>query len=447
MTNDQLPRYRYWGDRKPNARLATLAVATARSTAVNRDGTPVNLVEDEEQPTVAVLRVYAPIDSWGGYWGINAEEFSAALDQLPASIETLILRINSPGGEVPEAMTILNMVRAHKARSIAVVDGWAVSAASFLAVGCDETVMSPGTQMMIHDARIYAFGDPASLRKTADRLDTDSDNIASIYAAAAGGTETDWRALMAPETWYTAKETVAAGLADRVDVVPDAGVTDTPGAVDPADPLEEGGAFDSAFDLSMYRYAGRNQAPAPAAIARPTKPPSASAVGSTKKEGAAVVDFNDEQINTLREQVGFPENADAATIVTATVEALSERATEDASKASAAAAPEGKLIVSKAEWDELRGDAQRGSKAAERLHKMERKTALDQYRDRYLPANRESWEKEYDLNPKATVEALKNRPVVIPLDELGHGVDEDTSGDPSTLADVRESPTYKNWSM
>lgn len=447
MTNDQLPRYRYWGDRKPNARLATLAVATARSMAALEDGTAAAALGDDEQPTVAVLRLYAPIDSWGGWWGINAEEVSVALDQLPDSVATIILRINSPGGEVPEAMTILNMVRAHKARTIAVVDGWAVSAASFIAVGCDETVMSPGTQMMIHDARIFAYGDPTSLRKTADRLDKDSNNIASIYADAAGGDDPGWRALMGPETWYTAKEAVAAGLADRVDVVPDAGITDTPGNDEPElEELMEGDAPDDVFDLSMYRYAGRNAAPAPAAAVRPTKPPTASADGFNNPEGGTEMSFTDD----VRTKLGVAKDADETTIMAALDEALQERAddpTPGTDKATETTVPEGQVLVSKAEWDETRGDAQRGSAAAKKLHDKERTEALNKHRDKFLPANRKSWEEEYDRNPKATVEALEKRQVVIPLDEIGHEVDTDTSGDASTLDDVRNDDNYKNWRM
>lgn len=445
MTDDQLPRYRYWGDRKPDARLATLAVATVRN--MQELGQPRALEDSEEQPTVAVLRLYAPIDSWGGWWGVNAEEVSTALDALPDSIETIILRINSPGGEVPEALTILNMLRAHRAKLIAVVDGWAVSAASFIAAGCDETVMSPGTTMMIHDARIFAYGDPGFLRKMADRLDKDSDSIASIYVAKAGGTEADWRALMGPETWYTAKEAVEAGLADRVDVVPDAGVTETPGAA----PEETAPGFEddpeNVFDLSMYRYAGRNHAPAPAAITRPHRPPAASAGGSTTPEGGSAVAFSDEQLTDMRRKLGIAEDADEATILAALDEALEERADNPANaKTSTGSVPEGHVVVSKAEWQEMRGNAERGAEAAKKLHDRDREATLDKYADRFIPANRDAWRGQYDLNPKATVEALEKLPVVIPLDELGHSVDESSEGAQS-LDDVRNEPAYQNWRM
>lgn len=449
MTDDHLPRYRYWGDRKPNARLAKVGVATfmdAFLEAMNEDGdaTP-QPVAPEENPTVAVFRLYAPFDSWGGWWGINAEDVSTALDALPASVATLIIRINSPGGEVPEAMTILNMLRAHKAKTIAVVDGWAVSAASFVACGCDETVMSPGAEAMIHDARIFAYGDPAGLRKMADRMDTTSNNLAAIYVDKAGGTEADWRVVMAPETWYTAKEFVEVGLADRVAVVPDAGFTDTPGSDEPEADSVDGDAAENVFDLSLYRYAGRNQAPAPAAIMRHPKPPTASADGLSKKEGATLVDFTDEQIATLREQVGFPENADAGTITAAVAEALAERA--DAPLAASTDVPEGSVVVSKAEWEETRGDAQRGSAAALKLHEMQREASLDANKDKFLPANRDAWRSEYDKNPKATVEALQKRPVVIPLDELGHEVDSSGESAANTVEALRENPAYQNWEL
>ena len=38
-----------------------------------------------------------------------------------------------------------------------------------------------------------------------------SDNIASIYAAKAGGTTEDWRSAMLAESWYSAEEAIAAG--------------------------------------------------------------------------------------------------------------------------------------------------------------------------------------------------------------------------------------------
>jgi len=207
----------------------------------------------EAQDGVATIRLYDPIDSWGGDWGVSAKEFAQALDELPDDVNEIRLHINSPGGEVFEGIAILNALRNHRAKVTAVVDGLAASAASFIAMAGDEIVMGRNTQMMIHDAWGICIGDANDMRDLAGRLDHLSDNIASIYTDKAGGTVEDWRTAMLAETWYSADEAVAAGLADRVEQ-----------AQAPAE---------NRFDLSVFTYAGRDQAPDPTAARQPAPEP------------------------------------------------------------------------------------------------------------------------------------------------------------------------------
>jgi ATP-dependent Clp endopeptidase proteolytic subunit ClpP len=208
--------------------------------------------------TTAMFRLYDPIDSWGGDWGVSAKEFAAALDDLPDTVNEIRLHINSPGGEVFEGIAILNALRSHAARVVAVVDGLAASAASFVAVGADETVMAPNSELMIHDAWGLCVGNAEDMQTMAATLDHLSDNIASIYADKAGDTAAEWRAAMARESWYSAEEAVAAGLADKV------------GKPDAA------GSAQNRFDLSIFTYAGRSEAPAPTPV-HATPDPVASA--------------------------------------------------------------------------------------------------------------------------------------------------------------------------
>lgn len=440
----KLGRYRYWGDRKPDTTRPLLTFTRAQERVVLKLPSQAGENEPTElaaAPT-ATLRIYGPLDDWGGYWGVSANEVAEALDQL-GDVEQVIVRVNSPGGSTFEGRAIMNLLRAHSARCVGVVDGLAASAASYIVVGCDETVMAPGTELMVHDTHTIIYGDAAALRKEADVIDSISRSGSELYADVAGGTAAAWRELQRAETWFTADEAVEAGLANRVGIVPDSGPVETASDEGPVEAhLGEDSDAANRFDLSIFAHAGRNHAPAPAAISRRPQPPTASADGLTQPEGAAVVDFNDTQVASLREQVGFAENADADTIVAAVTEALSEQASDETPTAGA---PKGSVVVSKAEWEEMRGDAQRGAAAAQRLHETEREAALDMYRDRYLPANRQSWREEYDRNPKATVEALEKRPVVIPLDELGHELD--TGSEPRTVDDVRSEPAYQNWRM
>jgi ATP-dependent protease ClpP protease subunit len=188
------------------------------------------------EPTVGVdgatatIRLYDPIDGWGGWWGMSAAEFADAIDKLPAEITEIRLLINCPGGDVFDGVAITNILGAHPARIVAVVQGLAASAASFIGVRADELVMNPGSMLMVHDASAVAYGWAEDLRQMADLLDKVSDNIAGMYAAKAGGTAAEWRATMLAETWYTAEEAVAAGLADRVGA---ASEDDAPAAVEP----------------------------------------------------------------------------------------------------------------------------------------------------------------------------------------------------------------------
>jgi ATP-dependent protease ClpP protease subunit len=172
---------------------------------------------------VATLRLYNYIDSDGGYWGVSADELAEALDAIDEDITRIDLRINSGGGAVWDGLAILNTLRSHDKPVRAIVDGVAASAASFIAVACDEVVMMANSRMMIHDALGLCIGQAVDMREYADFLDSSSDNIAEIYAVRAGGTTEEWRATMSAKglmgQWYSAQEAVDAGLADRVEGV------------------------------------------------------------------------------------------------------------------------------------------------------------------------------------------------------------------------------------
>ena len=216
--------------------------------AMPTPGLRASILAPEVLDGIAKLRLYDPIDSWGGDWGVSAKEFATALAELPDDTSTIHLHINSPGGMVFEGVAILNQLRQHQAKVVAVVDGLAASAASFIACGADEVHMAPNTQLMIHDAWGIAIGNAATMRETGDLLDRLSDNIAAVYAMKTGGSVEEWRSAMLAESWYSPAEALAAGLADLI-----VGQQEDDGAEDAA----------ASFDLSTFKYSGRDQSPAP----------------------------------------------------------------------------------------------------------------------------------------------------------------------------------------
>lgn len=150
-----------------------------------------------------------------GYWGITANDFIGNLRDIKAT--KIALYINSPGGDVFDGVAINNALLRHPAELTVWIDGIAASAASFIAMAGDEVVMSPHGQMMIHEASGLTIGPADDMRKMAEILDKQSDNIASFYAERTGGTVEEWRDLMRDETWFSDREAVEVGLADRVD--------------------------------------------------------------------------------------------------------------------------------------------------------------------------------------------------------------------------------------
>ena len=149
-------------------------------------------------------------------WEVRASEFVPALDAVTDS--HIDLHISSTGGDVFEALTIMNALKEHPATKTVYIDGLAASAASFIAVGIGgEVIMRPGAEMMIHNAQGGAWGDLNDMHAIIERLESASATIADIYAAKTGTDAKQWRAAMDTETWFSADEALSAGLVDRVE--------------------------------------------------------------------------------------------------------------------------------------------------------------------------------------------------------------------------------------
>lgn len=414
MTNQTAPRparaaaekdrqsRRFWGSMEPPTDKADFFGAVTTPS-----------VEGDAQ--VATIRMYGPIDSWGGWWGISTEDVARVIDVLPESVELIVLRINSPGGEVWEAMAILNMLAAHRARVIAVVDGLAASAASFIAASCDETVMSPGSQMMIHSPSHIAWGNAAEMRKTADFLDVLQASMIEVYTEKAG--EKDWAALLDAETWLTAAATVELGLADRVDVVPDSGPATTVGVQDDAAeivvlPVEP---EDTAGD--------RIQAAAAIARASAPKPPSSSEPGvPNRKEN--VVAHDDPQAG-VNERLG---TTDAEAVEeTAPAASMAAPATPTSSTPTAAL-PEGIVAVDANVWAETQRNAQLGAEARAEQDRQRRDGIIAKALEdgRISPLSQASFRAMLETDEARAAEAIASlQPnTALPVDEIGHAVGE-----------------------
>lgn len=163
----------------------------------------------------AELYLYGAI---GGGWfdeGVTAKRVADDLKAL-GKVKTIDVRINSEGGDVFDGKAIYSLLVENPAKIVVHIDGVAASAASFIAMAGNSIDIAEGAFVMIHDAYGISMGRAEEMRRYADLLDTVNATIRDVYTARTKQTDAKVRAWMADETWFTAKEAVANGFADKM---------------------------------------------------------------------------------------------------------------------------------------------------------------------------------------------------------------------------------------
>jgi ATP-dependent Clp protease, protease subunit len=148
--------------------------------------------------------------------------------------KTITVRINSPGGDVFDAMAIFNALQSHKSKVVTRIESLAASAASVIALAGKEVQAYKNAMVMIHEPWIYTAGNQYDLREMADILEKISGNMIDIYSGNSGIGKKEAKQMMKDETWLTAKEAKEKGFVDTI---------------------IDGKAAKAQFDLSMYANA------------------------------------------------------------------------------------------------------------------------------------------------------------------------------------------------
>lgn len=148
-------------------------------------------------------------------WGMSALSVIEAINQA-GDVQTLNVHINSPGGDVFEGRAIMAALAAFRGKTVAKIDALCASAATSIALACNEIEMSDGAFFMIHNASGMAWGDKTVLRETANVLEKIEGVIVNDYISRTGKDEQEIRDLMQAETWFTAQEALDFGFVDRI---------------------------------------------------------------------------------------------------------------------------------------------------------------------------------------------------------------------------------------
>ena len=177
--------------------------------------TPLAAAQDSVAPEVEVFVLGNIGDRWDEN-GVIAADMVKDLSKLEAS--RITLRINSYGGSVTDGLAIYNALKRHSAPVHAVIEGVALSCASYIAMAADTIEMADNAQMMIHAPWGMTAGNARELREQADMLDRYAQSMAGAYASKSGKPSEEIMAILTDgkDHWYSASEAVAAGFADTV---------------------------------------------------------------------------------------------------------------------------------------------------------------------------------------------------------------------------------------
>lgn len=383
--------------------------------------------------TTAEILIYDIIDPWG----VSAGDFANALNEL--DVDEIVVGINSPGGIVFDGIAIMNALKRHPANIITRIDGVAASAASFIAMAGDEIQTSKYAEMMIHEARGYVSGTAEDMKEMLDLLLRHNTAIAGVYRDRAGGELKDWLKLMKNETWFTAEEMVAAGLADTI--------------IEPADESSEADETESLknrFDLSVFNYAGRQAAPPPQ-IRNQSK-----RTTTDRRKGAANMGVKEQ----LAEKYGLDAELDDDAFTAALEAHLADDAGGDPpgdpapADAPADATPEltsamatlkkfGVATIDASALEALKQQSAQGSQAFEAIaaDNDARKISDAVRAGKIRPVDVDKWSKNLKLDRDSggklgLAKALDDLEAVFPVQEVGHGMNPDPGASMSAPEDL-----------
>ncbi len=155
---------------------------------------------------------YIASDSWFDD-DITPKQFKADLESGDGDISVWI---NSGGGDVFAASQIYTMLKEYKGQVAIKIDGIAASAASVIAMAGDMVLMSPTSNMMIHNPATMAWGETVDFEKAIALLSAVKESIINAYEVKTKLSRTKLSHMMDVETWFDAKKAVELGFADKV---------------------------------------------------------------------------------------------------------------------------------------------------------------------------------------------------------------------------------------
>lgn len=169
---------------------------------------------------VGEVRIYGDICKypWEEIGETSSVTFSKQLATL-RDVKKLELKINSPGGDVFEAVAMYHEIKrfAQGKEVTAYIDGMAASAATLLTLAADKTIMGKGCYFMIHNPLMYmGYANVEEMNEAIEHLNKTKENLLDLYVEKCKLSREEIAEKMDKTTWYTAEEALQAGFIDEI---------------------------------------------------------------------------------------------------------------------------------------------------------------------------------------------------------------------------------------
>lgn len=186
-------------------------------------------MEDVEQPDLRDRAIFGGVDLEARRVFLHGEMFTDSdgwdvrtvsraimyMDRTPSKIEVWI---NSPGGDLCEALALYDVIRAVDSPVLTVAFGQVFSAATVVLVAGDQRMAMPQSRFMFHAPMTQRGGHSSILESGAANLKKVEDQMCSVMAKHTRRAKSYWKKLAASASdhYFGAHEMRRLGIVDAV---------------------------------------------------------------------------------------------------------------------------------------------------------------------------------------------------------------------------------------
>ena len=135
---------------------------------------------------------------------------------IPNNETPIYLHINSYGGSVFDALSIIDTIQNCNVPIYSIIEGCAASAATLISVVCNKRYITKNSYMLIHELRSGIWGKYSEIEEEYENLTSLMDTLFSIYQENTNiKNQKTLKNLLKKDSWWNAETCLKKGLVDE----------------------------------------------------------------------------------------------------------------------------------------------------------------------------------------------------------------------------------------